>query len=61
MIETNTVQLVFALSVARDLASCEGPDFDLVVYHIQQALQAAKDEAIRKGILVEIDRDDTIQ
>ncbi|MBB3318030.1 MULTISPECIES: hypothetical protein [unclassified Rhizobium] len=61
MIETNTVQLVFALSVARELASFEGPDFDLVVFHIQQALQAARDEALRKGIVVEIEGDETIQ
>ncbi|KQV84040.1 hypothetical protein [Rhizobium sp. Root1220] len=52
MDETNVAQLVFALSAARQIALREGPDFDLAVYHIRQAIQATKDEAFRQGIVV---------
>jgi hypothetical protein len=53
--ETIVRQLIFTLSVAREIASRESPDYDLVLLLIQQALQVAKDEASRHGIMVEFD------
>ncbi len=55
---TNTIvpQLIFTLSVAREIASWEGPDYDLVVYLIQEALKAAKEEASRHGIIIEFEQ-----
>ena len=61
MDETNIAQLVFALSVAREIASWEGPDFDLVVYHVQQAMQATKQEALRHGIVIDVEQDSELQ
>ncbi|MEK1892279.1 MAG: hypothetical protein AAAB20_03155 [Rhizobium sp.] len=55
MTETIVRQLIFTLSVAREIASRESPDYDLVLLLIQQALQVAKDEASRHGIMVEFD------
>ncbi|UFS85278.1 MULTISPECIES: hypothetical protein [Rhizobium] len=55
MTETIVRQLIFTLSVAREIASRESPDYDLVLLLIQQALQVAKDEASRHGIMVDFD------
>lgn len=53
--ETIVRQLIFTLSVAREIASRESPDYDLVLLLIQQALQVAKDEASRHGIMIDFD------
>ncbi|MDP9810407.1 hypothetical protein J2W42_003268 [Rhizobium tibeticum] len=55
MTETIVRQLIFTLSVAREIASRESPDYDLVLLLIQQALQVAKDEASRHGIMIDFD------
>ncbi len=55
MDESNIAQLIFTLSVAREIASLQGPDFDLVVYRLQQAIEETKDQALKYGIVIEID------
>lgn len=55
MDEANIAQLIFALSVAREMASLEGPEFDLVVHRVQQAIDETRDKALRYGIVIEID------
>jgi len=54
-------QLVFTLNLAWEIASRESPDYDLVVYYIQQAIQAAQEEASRQGTVVDFDRRSEIQ
>lgn len=61
MTETIVQQLVFTLNVAWEIASRESPDYDLVVYYIQQAIQAAQEEASRQGTVVDFERTSEIQ
>jgi len=53
--ETTAEQLIFTLSVAQEIASLESPDYDLVLLLIQKALQVAKEEASRRGAIVDFD------
>ncbi|SEI18026.1 hypothetical protein SAMN05216228_103653 [Rhizobium tibeticum] len=50
--DTIVPQLIFTLNVAWEIASRESPDYDLVVYFIQQAIQAAQEEALRHGTVI---------
>ncbi|OWW04562.1 hypothetical protein ATY81_00795 [Rhizobium sp. R72] len=55
MTDTTAEQLVFTLRVAQEIASLESPDYDLVLLLIQKALQVAKQEALRHGIVIDFD------
>ncbi|WP_431322980.1 hypothetical protein [Rhizobium sp. YTU87027] len=55
MTETSAEQLIFTLSVAQEIASRESPDFDVVLLLIQRALQVAKEEALRRGVIIDFD------
>jgi len=55
MDEANIAQLIFALNVAREIASMEGPELDIVIYRIQQAIEETRNEALKQGIVIEID------
>jgi hypothetical protein len=55
MDEANIAQLIFALNVAREIASMEGPELDIVIYRIQQAIEETRNEAQKQGIVIEID------
>jgi hypothetical protein len=55
MDEASIAQLLFALRVAREIAILEGPVFDIVVYRVEQAIEEIRDEALRQGIVVEIE------
>ncbi|MBD9449746.1 hypothetical protein [Rhizobium sp. RHZ01] len=57
MTETKTPQLIFALSVARDMAEQEGSPADMLVFLFDQALKEARDKALRRGIVVDINGD----
>ncbi|KWV42428.1 hypothetical protein AS026_20715 [Rhizobium altiplani] len=59
MDEASIAQLIFALSVAREIAILEGPVFDIVVYRVEQAIEETREEALRQGIVVEIGRAST--
>ncbi|MBW9118000.1 hypothetical protein JNB88_30760 [Rhizobium cauense] len=55
MDKSTIAQLIFTLNVAREIASWEGPELDIVVYRVQQAIEATREEAARYGIVVEIE------
>ncbi|KQV83386.1 hypothetical protein [Rhizobium sp. Root1220] len=57
MPEPKIPQLIFALDVAREMAEREGPQADMLVFLIEQALQEAKEEALRRGIVVDVETD----
>ena len=61
MPENKIPQLILALSVAREFAEEEGSPDDLLVFLIVQALKEARDEALRRGIVVDIEGDLFIQ
>jgi len=53
--ETRVQQLIFTLSVAREMASRQSPDYDLVLLLIQKAIEVAKEQASRDGVMVDFD------
>ena len=53
-------QLIFALSVAREMAKRER-HADVLVILIDEALKEAKEEALRYGILVDIEEETELQ
>ncbi|KQV78168.1 hypothetical protein [Rhizobium sp. Root1220] len=61
MPEINIPQRIFSLSVAREIAEREVPDVAMLVYLIELAVSEAKDEARRRGIVVDVEPDGGIQ
>ncbi|CDM57522.1 hypothetical protein SAMN05216228_101235 [Rhizobium tibeticum] len=57
---TQMPQLIFALSVAREMAERE-LHADMLVILIDEALKEAKEEALRHGILVDIEEETELQ
>ncbi|CAN7266476.1 hypothetical protein [Rhizobium sp. LjRoot258] len=53
-------QLIFALSVAREMAERE-LHAEMLVILIDEALKEAKEEALRHGILVDIEEETELQ
>ena len=59
--DTIAPQLIFTLNIAWEIASQESPDYNLVVYFIQQALRAAQEEALRHGVIVDFEQKSELQ
>jgi len=57
---TQMPQLIFALSVAREMAKRER-HADVLVILIDEVLKEAKEEALRYGILVDIEEETELQ
>ena len=59
--QTKIPQLIFSLTVAGDMAEQEGSSADLLILLIDQALKEVQDEALRRGIVMDIEGDLGIQ
>ncbi|OWV94437.1 hypothetical protein ATY81_12675 [Rhizobium sp. R72] len=60
MSATKIPQLIFALSVAREMAERE-LHAEMLVMLIEEALKEAQEEALRHGILVDIEEETELQ
>jgi len=57
---TKMPQLIFALSVAREMAESE-LHAEMLVILIEEALKEAQEHALRRGILVDIEEETELQ
>ena len=59
MPESELIELIFALCFAREIASRQRTAvYELVIYRIEQALRLAREDALSRGIAIDIDRTD---